>query len=62
EKIDSGVIEIKQQQQTLESIQFQTAGVTITQTDNGTFLTLPTDSTLNPGWQCQGKPCLKLES
>ena len=34
-------------------------GVTITQTDNGTFLTLPTNSTLNPGWECQGKPCLE---
>ena len=61
ERIDSQVVEIKQQQQTLESIQKQTAGVTITQTDNGTFLTLPSYSTLTPGWQCQGKPCLKLE-
>ena len=61
EKIDSQVAEIKQQQQTLESIQKQTAGITITQTDNGTFLTLPSYSTLTPGWQCQGKPCLKLE-
>ncbi len=61
EKIDSVATEIKQQQQTLEKIQESTAGITITQTDNGMFLTLPPGSTLNPGWQCQGKPCMKLE-
>ncbi len=61
QKVDSQYLLLQEQQQTLELIQKKTAGITITQTDNGTFLTLPTDSTLNPGWQCQGKPCLKLE-
>ena len=61
ERIDSQVAEIQQQQQTLEKIQKKTAGITITQTELGTFLTLPSYSTLNPGWKCQGKPCLKLE-
>ena len=61
ERINSGVIELKQQRQTLDLLQESTGGIAIVQTDNGTFLTLPTNSTLTPGWQCHGKPCLKLE-
>ena len=61
QQISSQVQELRQQQQTLENLKEKTGGITITQTENGTFLTLPPNSTLKKGWQCQGKPCLKLE-
>ena len=52
---------ISQQQQTLNQLEDQTQGITIYQTDNGTFIIPPPYQQVNPGWECQGQPCYKVE-
>ena len=52
---------IEQQQQTLNQLQNKTKGITIYETDNGTFIIPPSYQQVNPGWECQGQPCYKVE-
>ena len=53
--------EIDQQQQTLNQLNDQTQGIQIYQTSNGTFIIPPPYQQMTPGWECQGRPCYKVE-